>query len=108
MSRAEYGLRRAITEVIMGFVTSYIVSALVNSGLILPQYKLLFDLMNILAIISLIYVIPYWGTTYLTGWLIGMMIMIQSGLLDAWEFVIYLLIGVAALIARFYKSRIKL
>jgi|YelNatPaOPRAMG01_1025707.scaffolds.fasta_scaffold27027_3 hypothetical protein len=101
---AEYGFKRALTEVIMGLVLSYIVSAFVSSGLIPPQYKLLFDLINVLAIISLIQVVPYWGTAYLLGWLIGMGIMIQSGILEVWEFLIYLIIGIVVLTKRFLKG----
>jgi len=101
---AEYGLKRAITEVIMGFVLSYIVSVFVSSGIIPLQYKWLFDLMNIISIIALIYVVPYWGTTYLICWLVGMGIMIQSGILEVWEFLIYLFIGIIVLIKRISRK----
>jgi hypothetical protein len=101
---AEYGFRRAFTEVIMGLVLSQIVSTFVSSGLIQQQYKLLFDLINILAIISLVQVMPYWGTAYLFGWWISIGIMVQSGILEAWEFLIYFITGIVILTKRFLKK----
>ena len=104
MSKFEYGLRRAITEAIMGAITSAILLAFINSGNLDPSYSLLFQLLNIVGIIGLIQAMPYWGTTYLIGWLIGTFIMYDSGLIGTFELLIYIGVSILILIRRISKS----
>ncbi len=96
---AIHGLGRAIEDTIEGMIFSGLVAALLNSGLIPPQYKLLFDLINMITIVSLIKALPYWGTYYLLGWLIGMGLMYRSGALELWDS-IPAIVGVLVLISR--------
>jgi uncharacterized membrane protein len=74
-----------------------------NSGLISLQCKVLFDLINVVATLSLIQVMPYWGTGYLLGWLTGITIIAQFRILDLWEYTIYTIIGIIILIRRLFK-----
>ena len=100
MNGFEYGFKRAFVEIIGGIVTSIIVTAFTNSGLLDPSYVLLFNLLNVFGIIMLLLVMPYWGITYLMGWLFGLFILLQSGLIGILEFVIYLVVSLAILIIR--------
>lgn len=75
-----YGMRRAIGEVVAGIVTSVLVGAFVSSGLLPPAYAVLFGILNMLGTVTLILAMPYWGTVYLFGWLLGLFIMLQTGL----------------------------
>ena len=68
MPSLEYGYRRAVSEIIGGIVTSIVINAFIQSGLLDPSWLLYFKLLNMLALIGLIIAMPYWGTTYLMGW----------------------------------------
>jgi len=103
MSKIEYGFRRAITEMVSGIVVAVILQAFVSSGLIPYSYVLLFHLVNIVSTIALVFAIPYWATSYIIGWLIGLAIMSRSGLIGTLEFVIYF-IPFFVLIARLVKK----
>ncbi|MEM5771427.1 MAG: hypothetical protein QW790_01620 [Candidatus Aenigmatarchaeota archaeon] len=90
MNRFGYGVKRAIGEIIGGFVTSVIVDAFISSGLLNPAYVFLFALLNILGLILLLLTMPAWGITYLLGWIFGVVIMFQSGLIGILEAILYL------------------
>ena len=99
MNRLEHGLKRAFEEVIGGFVTSAIVYAIASSGLLSPAYLLLFGLINVIGTVTLVYAMPYWGTTYLIGWLFGVGMLLQSGLIGI-EAILYIGIPLLYLILR--------
>jgi len=103
MSAFGYGIRRATAEVVGGIITSSILIAFVNSGLLDPSYKLLFSLLNVVGVITLILAMPYWGTTYLLGWFFGLWIMFSSGLVGILELLVYLGVPLAILIIRILK-----
>jgi len=103
MSKFEYGFSRAITEIVTGIVLAVVLEAFVTSGLIPYSYVLLFHLLNVVSTIAFIFAIPYWATSYIIGWLIGLTIMSRSGLIGALDFIIYL-IPLFFLIARFVKK----
>ena len=100
MNVFKYGTKRAIGEIISGFVTSIIVDAFASSGLLPPSYVFLFGLINVLGTITLILTMPVWGITYLFGWMIGVYLMFQSGLIGILESILYLGIPIAILLFR--------
>lgn len=55
----EYGLKRVIIEIVGGFVTSTILIAFINSGLLDASNILLFSLLNLAGTISLILAMPF-------------------------------------------------
>ena len=93
MGRFGSGLERAIGEVIGGFITYAFFMSFVESGAISP---FLFALLSIIGILVLIKKMPYWSTAYLIGWVIGLLIFIQSGLIGFIELLI--LIGMPLII----------
>jgi hypothetical protein len=100
MNGFESGANRAIGEIIGGFVTSIIVYTLASSGLVPPSYVLLFGLINIFGIIALLLAMPLWGFTYLLGWMFGVYLMLQSGLIGILEAILYIGIPIVVLVLR--------
>ena len=100
MPTGEHGLKRAITEIVGGFITSAIISAFVKSGILDPSFILLFHLLNVIFIISLLLKMKYWGTSYLLGWLFGLLLMSQTGLVGTLELLIYFAVPIIYLIIR--------
>ena len=103
MSKFGYGVRRTISEIVAGIVTSTILVVFVNSGLLNPSFMLLFHLINILSTIALIFAMPFWATNYILGWLFGLWIMFSSGLVGISELLVYL-VPLVILIIRFLKK----
>jgi hypothetical protein len=89
MSKLEYGFKRAITEIVGGFVSSIVLEAFVNAGLIPVYYMLLFHILNATGTLVLILAMPYWATTYIIGWLIGLWILSGSGLINGIDYLLY-------------------
>jgi len=103
MPTGEHGLKRAITEIVGGFITSAIISAFVKSEILDPSFILLFHLLNVILILSLLLKMKYWGTSYLLGWLFGLLLMSQTGLIGTLELLIYFAVPIIYIIIR--KSR---
>lgn len=98
-----YGVRRAIEEMIGGIVTSVIMDAFVSTGLLAPVYVLLFSVLNMIGTIASILVVPFWGTVYLVGWLFGLSMMLQTGLVGILEAAVYFGVPLVVLVMRFWK-----
>jgi hypothetical protein len=81
-----------------------LLSTLASTGLIPQSYIFLFKLISIVAVVSLILAVPYWGTGYLLGWLFGVFILVESGLVGILDFVVYFLAPFAILLIRFMKD----
>jgi hypothetical protein len=103
MSKFGYGVGRAISEIVAGIVTSTILVAFMNSGLLNPSFMLLFHLINILSTIALIFAVPFWATSYILRWLFGLWIMFSSRLVGILELLVYL-VPLIILIIRFLKK----
>lgn len=103
MPRAEHGFARAVSEVVVGFITSALLNALASTEMMPSSYLLPFKLLNLTLTFGFILAVPYWGTGYLLGWLFGLGIMSQSGLVDPLDFVIYFIIPLMVLVMRILK-----
>ncbi len=103
MNGFAYGIRRAIAEIIGGFVLSSVVMEFAKIGIITPTYLLLFNIINIVGTLVLFYVMPVWSTVYLIGWIVGIWLMISSGLMGWGDLLLYLVIPLAFLILRAMK-----
>jgi apolipoprotein N-acyltransferase len=102
MSKFEYGVKRAISEVLAGIITYAIFSAFLSSGLIPPGFVLLFHLLNALSTAAFVRAVPFWATAYILGWLFGLGLMCVSGLVSFLDFLVYL-VPLAVLVARILK-----
>ncbi|MGB9828212.1 MAG: hypothetical protein ACPLSM_06810 [Thermosphaera sp.] len=93
MEHLTEGFERAIQDVIYGIIGS----VLVNSLLVSLSYEWIINLINALATISLVEAMRYWGKIYLLGWIIGMVIMFQAGILDRFD-IFAILMGIYLLV----------
>lgn len=100
----EHGFERAVSEVLIGFALSAFTTSLANSGLIPSPYLLTFKLLVLAGAIPFIYALPYWGTGYILGWLLGYAVMLPSGIVDPLDFVIFTAIPLIILCLRFFKE----
>lgn len=96
----EYGLKRALGEVASGIVTSAVVDAFLSSGSLPPASAVLFGIMNMVSTVVLLLAMPFWGTVYLVGWLFGLWIMLQAGLLGILEAFVFFGVPLAILVIR--------
>jgi hypothetical protein len=103
MLGAEHGFARAISEVVGGLIVSVLLGAFASTELIPSSYLLMFELLNLVLTISFVLAVPYWGTGYLFGWLFGLAIMSQSGLVGPLDFVVYFAIPLIVLVVRVLK-----
>ncbi|MDD5337191.1 MAG: hypothetical protein PHS02_01785 [Candidatus ainarchaeum sp.] len=86
------GTNNAMEGVVYGAVSAAFVDILANAGVIPAEWMLFFNLVNGLATIGFLMKIPSWGATYLLGWLFGMYIMLQSGLMGIVDVIAYFVI----------------
>jgi len=103
MPRAEHGFRRILSEVLCGFAVNTLLTIFVSFGLDI-SWIFLFETLNTLALIMLILAVPYWGTGYLFGWLIGLLMMVKINLISTWEFGIYFGVPLVVLVIRVLKK----
>ena len=96
----EHGFRRVITEIIVGLIPSIFITALAESKTLDSSSLPLFHLASIAFSILLIIKMKYWSTKYLIGWVIGISIMIMSGLVGTFEAALYFLVPLTILIRR--------
>ena len=106
MPKAQHGFLRAVREIIGGFVMSVALGAFASVGIIPYYYIVLYKLLNLILTISFILALPYWGTGYLLGWLVGLAIMAQVGLIEPWDFLVYFVFPLIILTLRFLKQAI--
>ncbi len=91
LDKFDYGLNRAFSEIIGGLVASILLSIFVSTGLIPSYFIWLFHLLNIVDMIFLIQKMPYWATSYSVGWLFGVIILANTGLLTIIDIMINLI-----------------
>jgi hypothetical protein len=101
MPGLEYGIKRAFTEIVVGFVVVIAIQAILHS-LKMDVLIILFDLFSIISIIFLFDTMTFWSLSYLVGWFFGFAIF--SFVLTWWEIVLY---GVVTIFALFIKIRNK-
>lgn len=102
LDKFDYGLERAFSEIIGGLVTTIIISSFISTGLIPSYFIWLFHLLNIVDMIVLIQKMPYWATSYSVGWLIGVIVLTNTGLLTILDILINF-IPLAYLVYRLLK-----
>lgn len=103
MPRLEQGIARALSEIITGFVISALLHFFANINLISPSLLSIFKLLDLMAAITFITALPYWGTGYMLGWLCGFVIMFPTGILSTFDLIIYIMIPLMFLVLRLIK-----
>lgn len=85
------GFNRASSEIVGGLITPIIISSFVSTGLFPSYFIWFFHLLSIVDMISLIKAMSFWATSYIVGWLFGVIILAYSGLLAITDILIYLI-----------------
>ena len=104
MPDAGNGFVTAVIGVISGLIAEVLLKAFVDGGLMPSSWIVFYQLLNVLAVFVFVHVTKYWGTLYLFGWWFGAGIMLYSGLLWFWEFLVYSIILSAVLISRVMRG----
>ena len=97
------GFNRAISEIAGGLILPIFISILVSTGLFPPYSIWILFFISIVGMISLIKEMSLWATSYIVGWLFGVIILATSGLLVIPEILIYL-IPLGFLVNRYRKK----
>ncbi|MHA2179981.1 MAG: hypothetical protein ACXAAH_01010 [Promethearchaeota archaeon] len=107
-------MSEAPSEILDGILISTIVStfagvmsSLVDTGIIPSYFILFFHLLNlsinVRETIVFIEKIQYWATSYSLGWLVGVIILADYGLLTNIDILISIIIPIVFIILRFVK-----
>ncbi len=102
LDKFEDGLNRALLEIVLGLIIPIIISSLVSTGQFPSYFILILYLISIGGMISLIREMSFWATSYIVGWLFGIFILANSGLLTPIDILIYL-IPIVFLVYRLLK-----
>jgi len=97
------GLKQIIIEVLSGLLTTFVLTWLANAGYLPENVALAVNILLVLGNILLIKSMWTWGFFYTIGWLIGSFIFLRLGMLSGtWDIILYIVLPVAALTARFF------
>jgi len=99
-----HGIRRIVGEVVSGIVNSSITDAIIGTGLVSPAFVVLFSVLNMLYTVVLVLAMPYWGTIYLFGWLFGLVMLSQTGMIGILDATVYFGVPLIVLIIRFGRK----
>jgi hypothetical protein len=104
MARNDFaqGFGSVVEEIIGGIAISLLINAISATGLIPPTYILIIELVNIVALASLLFIFQKAGFAYIAGWIFGIYIMIQSGLMGFWDIILYLIAPIVIIGIRVY------
>lgn len=94
------GLKQIIVEVITGLLTTVVLQLLSNSEIIPSYITLITNVILIILNVFLIKAMWSWGLFYTIGWLIGSIIFFEIGLFGTWNFILYIVLPVAVIVAR--------
>ena len=102
LDKFNYGLKRAFSELIPEIAIPITVSIFISARHF-PSYSIwFFHLVSIVDMIVFIQKMPYWATSYIIGWLVGIIILATTGLLTILDFLIYL-IPIGFIVYKRYK-----
>lgn len=103
MPDARNGFITAIVGVLQYLIVYCLLKGFVDAGLLDGIWLIVYELVNVLAILVFVHSTPYWGTGYLFGWWFGFGIMWYSGLVGHLEFAVYSIVLVFVLITRIMR-----
>lgn len=96
MDKFERGYKEAVGGIVLGIV----IGVFTRSGLLPQSTILLVGLINALVISVLVFSMPSWGVPYTLGWLFGLLIFLESGLLGLFELILYIFLPFIILVVR--------
>jgi len=91
-NRFQRGFRQILIEVIAGIVISSILGVLIETSTsYVASYMLLVRLATAISTLIFVFFIPFFGTAYTIGWLLGLALMSYSGLVKPYDYLFYLI-----------------
>jgi hypothetical protein len=103
LSGIGHGLGAAITEVVVSLLAGAIIAAFATSGALPQEYILLLGFINIALSIGLLFAMSKWGILYSVGWIFGVLLFSQSGILEWTDYLLYLGVPIAAIGIRIWR-----
>jgi len=103
----EYGFRRALTVVIIGFLAALILGEFLESfGIPYSLILFLLGLISILGIMEIMDKMTYWSLSYLFGWLSGLIVsfILLYSFLSKWEMILYFTISIIILLQKIKRG----
>jgi len=76
------GIKESITHIVLGIILSVIPSTLILTGIVSSNFSFLFGVINAVIVIAMILILTKSGFIYLAGWIIGVVFLIQGGLVN--------------------------
>lgn len=101
LKKFKVGLKQIIIEVCTGLVTTLVLNWLSNADILPENFTLYFNIFLIIGNILLAKSMLSWGIFYTIGWLIGSFIFFEFGLLGTGDFILYIVLPIIVIIARF-------
>jgi len=107
IEKFQEGLARAITEIVVGLIPPIVLSAAFNSELFPSVYIWVFYLIS--GVISLIGILDFfkemsfWGISYIIGWIFGVFLLLDTGLLELTDFLVYFIAPLGYLVYKIIK-----
>ncbi len=102
LDKFDSGFNHASSKIIGGILNSIIISSFASTE-IFPSYTIwLIHILGIVGMGVFIQKMSYWATSYIFGWLLGVIILASSGLLAITDILIYLI----PLVFLIYRLRI--
>jgi len=95
VEKVQEGLIGAILEIAVGLIPPIIVTAIINGGIVPSDFiwiiYFISGIISVFGIVELLKEMSFWGISFIIGWLVGIYLLIDTGLLTPWDYVIYLI-----------------
>jgi len=95
LEKIQEGIIGAIGKIVLGLISPLIISAVINNGIVPYNFIGIFyfvsGIVSVFGIVKFLKEMSFWGIAYIIGWVVGVYLLIDSGLLTYWDFVFYLI-----------------
>ena len=103
----EKGFSEAIVGVVVGIVLSALLGVIPTLSFVPSYFAGICQLLEVISLVGgilLIFAMESWGLGYLLGWLFGMWIMSNTGLVESWLFTLYAVVGVVVIVVKILEK----
>lgn len=105
MNQFQAGYKEAVGGVVTALVINIIVPKFIESGLLPSSWGLFILVLNLLATVIFVLMLPSATLWYFAGWIFGMYIMFQAGLLDIWDILTFIASVALYIYVNFFSHR---
>ena len=103
IKRAKNGFKEAVFSTITGFIVTFIINTLVNSGWIPDYFLTLFAIFNIIGNILTVNKMRFWGIFYTVGWLVASLVfaVVFPDILSTLDIILNIMTPIIIFVVRF-------